>query len=186
MNKPAIRESIEVPQAVQANPTFQSTYPEIPTVHAHSSEPVKEPYTNYKAFNDANIIPGRLVCEGYAPRHAIDIACHTSIPITGENVKRHVDADHGAGFRIRVKRIKDRTSPFWPSLKEQGLEIQELRCEHCDAVIDVSATRMLLHFSPHKGKNRRSKATDELLITFVTPTPAEAEEFMDPFMANSN
>lgn len=186
MPKDATRESTEVlPEIPKVRQIAPSQAPEIEPVVTTPSN-TTEPYTNYKAFNDAHVIPGRVTCEGYAPRHPVDVACHTNFPLTGENVKGHIDHEHGGGFRLRVKRIKDRTSPFWDSLKTQGLEIQELRCGHCDAVMDVSATRMGLHFVPHRGKNRKSGVAEELLITFVGNAPIVEEDYVDDFIANSN
>ena len=172
MNKPAIRESDE-----EVLSTVESVEPS-------QSDQAPEPYTNYKSFEDAHIIPGQVTCEGYSPRHPIDLACHTHFPLNGENIKRHLNSC-GGGFRFKVKKIKDRTSGFWKSLKDQSLEIQELRCDHCLAVVPLNATSINLHMIPHRGKNKQPSIASELLITFIRETTVQEEDQLDPFLANS-
>lgn len=156
-----------------------------PVINDGPTGPAPEPYTNYKAFEDAHVIPGQVLCEGYSPRHAVDSACHTRFPLNGENIKRHIDGGCGGGFRFNIKKIKDRTSPFWKSLKDTGLDIQELRCDHCQAVIPLTATSINLHLIPHRGKNRSTAVATQLLITFIKEQTILEAEQLDPYLSNS-
>lgn len=115
-------------------------------------------YTNWKAFEQARLTPVVIKCDGYKPVHLADMSCHTQLIPKAENLKRHVEGDHGGGFSFQLK-IKDAgdkvPSAFWDELSTTGLEAHDFRCDNCDKQLRFHPSAIIPHMKAHGGKTRR-------------------------------
>jgi len=139
----------------------------------------KEPTASGKwgVFEKAKLLPTEILCQAYKPYHAHDESCHTRVLLAGDQIVRHVQAEHGGGFKIKFKRTEGKAWPGWKALAESGLEIHDFRCEVCDNVVPLTVQNILNHLKPHKGKFRNAGAlAGTLNFTFRFEAPVEAEE----------
>lgn len=131
-------------------------------------------YTNWKAFEQARLTPVMVKCEGYKPVHLADISCHSQLILKAENVKRHVEGDHGGGFMFQLK-VKDAgdkvASPFWDSLADAGLEAHDFRCDNCDKQLRFHPSAIIPHLKAHGGKTRRVYPGGKFLLTLSLAKP---------------
>jgi hypothetical protein len=136
--------------------------------------------TNWRALEDAGFIPVRLQCQSYQPVQPVDGSCHTNILPTGENAKAHLAEEHGSGggFTV-VMRISDgKKSKFWRELADQKIELQDFRCDVCDAQLPLVARRISPHFKAHPGKSRQARpgGTFHMTLGFQKPEGEDTDE----------
>ena len=136
---------------------------------------VNRTLTNWGVFVKAQLVPKRVVCEGYLPTHRYDSGCHSNLLLTAEAVERHLDADHGGGYRLFLRK-GDIPWKGWLEFQDKGLEIHDFRCEICDAELPMSAGHILKHFESHTGKMKRSKPGGEFLMTIRKDKPLTSED----------
>ena len=142
-----------------------------------------EAYTKYEVFDTLNIIPSMVVCDAYKPTHLgpSNFSCHSRVIPTVDNIKNHISLGHSGGFSVEFKRIPQKTAKLWKALKAAGVEIVEMRCDHCNDTVDITVTDVGRHLKPHSGKSRRRgpKATDTFLITFSNTLPTDENFNLD-------
>lgn len=125
----------------------------------------KNSKTNWSVFKEAGLVPTEIVCEGYYPVHRFNNGCHTKLGLTAEAMIAHLDADHGGGFQITLKRSDGKMWDGWDKLSEAGIEVTDFRCDVCDEVLRLNPTIILRHFAPHTGKSRRPRLGGTFNIT---------------------
>lgn len=160
------REVTEVAD-MEGKATFVGKPPEAPPVST---------FTNWEAFKKAQVAVEWIVCQGYRPSQMVDVACHTRLKMDPQQWADHVTADHGGGFRVKL-RIADKPSPIWDKIAATGLESRDFRCETCDAIVPFHPSHILKHMKSHSGKTRRVKDLKEFNITlslgFAEPSDSD-------------
>src|SRR5665213_3076231 len=117
------------------------------------AEAPKNSYTNWKAFENAKVVPVVMICD-VIDRHPADESCKTRLVPTAENLMKHFSAEHGGGFQIKFKQTDGKPWPGWKQLDEAKFEVVDLRCEVCNRSVEISARDILNHIRPHQGKFR--------------------------------
>lgn len=117
--------------------------------------PKPKTFTNWKAFEQAKLVPATIKCEAYRPVFQHDASCHSNLLFTVETLQRHIDGDHGGGFRFFLKQTDGKPSPLWKALEEAGLEAHDFRCEICDKQLRFHPSSIIPHLKAHGGKTRR-------------------------------
>lgn len=153
---------------------------ELPVAEVEQKGPPKFPkvnktLTNWNVFVKAQLVPKRMVCEGYGPQHRFDQGCHSNLLLTAEAVERHLDADHGGGYRIFLRK-GDIPWKGWLEFQDKGLEIHDFRCEICDAEVPLTPQHIFKHMESHTGKMKRPRQGGEYLITIRKDKPLIAED----------
>jgi len=117
-------------------------------------------YTKWDIFDKAGLRPTIIRCD-VLPGHPADESCKTNLIPGASAMLRHMDMEHGGGFLITVKEVAPQTKksepsawPGWSELRTAGAEIQFLRCEVCDALLNQSVRELRTHLKPHRGKFR--------------------------------
>ena len=142
---------------------------------AKTPEPVKsKTYTNWKAFNQARLVPTILTCSAYKPVHLADMSCHTKLLITGESVQKHIEHDHSGGFIVQVKTSDGKLSNFWQELEDLGLEAHDFRCDICNKILRFHASSIIPHMKAHGGKTRRVLPGGLFAFTISAGRPEQA------------
>lgn len=114
--------------------------------------------TNWKAFQDAGLIPVAVKCQAYHPTHLQDTSCHTKILPTAENIKRHTAAEHGGAFAFYLRKTDGRPAKFWEELMTSGLEATDFRCGTCKGELRFHPSSFLAHLKGHRGVTRQAYA----------------------------
>ena len=129
-------------------------------------------YTNWEAFAKAGLAPIQLSCSAYKPIHLHDASCHSKLLFKAENLKRHIEGEHGGGFQLEVKYTDSKTPhPFWADLSNNGLELHDFRCDICDAQLRVHPSSILPHMKAHGGKTRRVYPGGKFNLTIAMSRP---------------
>lgn len=138
--------------------------------------PKKKLYTNWKAFEQAELSVKNIRCDGAGPLHMYNLGCHTNIIPKATNIGQHVDAGHGGGFAFTLGN-DGKTSPLWDELRNAGLEIREVRCDHCDADVRLHPKKLQDHgFKQHFGKKSKSKPEGIFHITLSREAPLQLDD----------
>lgn len=148
------------------------------TTEAGPSAPPTKPktFTNWKAFADAKLTPATISCQAYKPIHLADMSCHTRLLFHAATLKRHIEAEHGAGFQFLVKNTDGKPSPFWTELEELGLEAHDFRCDVCDEELRFNPTTILRHMRNHAGKTRKAGPGGMFNVTIGFSAPDRSED----------
>lgn len=135
----------------------------------------KKTLTNWQAFIDAGLVPTQIRCDGYFPVHPTNQGCHSSLIPTAANMIAHMNAEHGGGFFITLRRT-DGTKPWpgWQELADAGIEAVDFRCAVCNNEIALDPRHILQHMVPHKNGNRRSQEGRIFWLT-ISDKPIEYE-----------
>lgn len=138
---------------------------------ASAVAPASKTYTNWKAFEQAKLVPTTIKCEGYRPVFMHDGSCHTNLLPNAATLKRHIENDHGGGFRFFVKTTEGKPHPIWAELEAMGLEAHDFRCETCDKTLRFHPSSIIPHLKPHSGKTRRvyPGATFNMVLSLAKP-----------------
>lgn len=151
--------------------TTEDSSPEVPVERARKTT------TNWRVFEEGRFVPVRWKCEGYLGSHPSDLSCHTNLKITGEDIQRHMNTDHGGGwFRVKFRLTDGKPSPIWRELEEAGVELQDLYCPHCRQGVGMSPREIYKHLQPHAGANRVNMDPQVLAMT-LSYQHAERDEF---------
>lgn len=156
-----------------------------PVTSTTEAQPLAEKsktFTNWRAFGDAHLAPETLFCQAYKPIHLSDMSCHTKLLFKAETLKRHIEAEHGAGFQFLVRNTDGKVSPFWADMENLGLEAHDFRCDVCDQELRFNPTTILRHLRPHAGKTRKSRPGGmfNLTLGFSKPDTSESDgDFAD-------
>lgn len=164
----------------------------MPTKEAPSGAP--RTTTNWKAFQDAGLVPVAIECQSYHPIHLHDASCHTKLTFTVENLKRHLAAEHGGAYTLYLRRTDGRPAKFWEDLMESGLEAQDFRCGVCQGDdptrnLRFHPTAIMQHMKSHRGNQKQSymevvrrhpKATGMLQVT-VSDSLAQRTDDLDEY-----
>jgi hypothetical protein len=145
---------------------------EAPTSATSARGPAK---SNWEAFNNLGLIPKQIVCHAYKPVHQSDESCHTRLRFDTKTILAHVEAGHGGAFQFDLRRSDGKQWNGWADLKAAGVEIHDLRCEVCDAVIRPHETFIEQHLRPHRGKFRFSNQDLGKFNITVSYKPAPPE-----------
>lgn len=151
-------------------PTKTASTPVEETPQVTESKP--KTYTNWKAFEQAKMVPTSIKCEGYRPVFQHDASCHTNLKFDSQTLIRHIQGDHGGGFRFFLKQ-GDKISPLWADLAEAGLEAHDFRCEICDRILRFHPASFLVHQKAHAGKTRRVLPGGAYNLTLSLAKPEE-------------
>lgn len=130
-------------------------------------------YTNWNAFKQAKLAPTVISCEGYKPVHLADISCHSKVLLKADNVKTHVDNDHGGGFYMQLA-ATERDTGFWDRMAELGLEAHDFRCDNCDKQLRFHPSSIIPHLKAHGGKTRRVYPGGKFNFTLSLARPEAA------------
>ena len=114
--------------------------------------------TNWKAFQDAGLVPVAIKCQAYHPIHLNDVSCHTKLTFTAENLQRHTAMEHGGAFQIYLRKTDGRPAKFWEDLMASGLEANDLRCGSCKGSLRFHPSSFMAHLKGHRGITRQSYA----------------------------
>jgi hypothetical protein len=114
--------------------------------------------TNWKAFQDAGLVPVAVKCQAYHPIHLNDVSCHTKVPFSAENLQRHTAMEHGGAFQIYLRKTDGRPAKFWEDLMVSGLEALDFRCGSCKAKLRFHPSSFMAHLKGHRGITRQSYA----------------------------
>ena len=112
------------------------------------------PNPRWKAFTRANVRIKQIVSRGYAPVHNRDRGHHARI--VPDNIVHHINEKSGGGFQMILEH-SDKPWPGFAKLGEQGVDINDLRCEWCNDELVVDATRIQQHMKPHIGQRKMMK-----------------------------
>ena len=138
----------------------------------------KKCFTNWSAFTKALVAPSEITCQGYQPMQRVDMACHTRLRFNPQTLIDHVRADHGGGFRFKLKETQ-KPWPGWAEFEKLGVEAHDFRCEVCDKVIPFHPNHIKNHMRPHAGKVRRVFSDHHSIFNFTLgldpPTPSDEE-----------
>lgn len=128
-----------------------------PATSVYDSSTPNKTYTNWKAFDQAKLVVTSAKCESYRPVFLHDGSCHSNLILKAENFIRHIQGDHGGGFRLFVKAAEanGKASPLWQELADAGLEAHDFRCEICDKQLRFAPSSFIGHLKAHSGKTRR-------------------------------
>ena len=158
------------------------------TAPAVADIPTPELRTDWNAFEKADLVPSEIVCQSYWPAQQHDMSCHTRLRADASNILNHINPEHGSGggFIIKLRKARTKDKPevvgFWNALREAGVEILDIRCDHCRGEIkNLTAQALLAEFKPHKGahKSRTPQGAFRMTLSLGLPTPAEDEEAFD-------
>lgn len=122
------------------------------------------------------VAPTKVVCETYAPVHAVALGCHTSLPLTPDSLLTHtVERGHGGGFHFR---LAPGNTSFWSGVQDLGLEVVDWRCAVCGSKVRPVAAVLLKHMVPHMNRNRVMEEGGLFYVTLSTtpPPPDDLEE----------
>jgi len=138
--------------------------------------------TDWSVFERANLVPLRVSCQDYQPIHPSDGSCHTNLQLTGENITRHMEPEHGSGggFTFHLRQREGAKNPLWKELTERKVELHDFRCDVCDEILPLAGRRIVKHLSPHAGKSRsvRQGGAFHLTLRFDRPDQdVEDEQF---------
>lgn len=114
--------------------------------------------TNWKAFQDAGLVPVAIECQVYPPTHQNDFSCHTKLLFEADTLKRHLQGEHGGAYCIYLRKTDGRPAKLWEDLMNSGLEAQDFRCGACSAILRFHPTSMANHLKGHRGNTRQSYA----------------------------
>jgi hypothetical protein len=134
--------------------------------------------TNWRALEDAGVIPVRVVCQDYVPVSArMDMSCHSNLAISGENVTRHMVEEHGTGggFAMYLRLSDGKKSKLWRELEDAGVELHDFRCDICDEQLPLQPRRIARHLQPHSGKSRHARANSKFWMTLRYNQPDELD-----------
>ncbi len=122
--------------------------------------------TNWKAFEDAKLVPVLIRCDGYFPYHKHNEGCHTVLSPTADAMITHFNAGHGGGFYMQLRRSNG-SKPWegWKHLAEAGMEIVDFRCAVCNTEIVLDPRYILPHMVPHRNGNKRTQQGGGFWIT---------------------
>lgn len=139
--------------------------------------------TKWEIFEQGELVPVKLVCQDYLPVHPSDTSCHTTIPISGEVVARHINPEHGSGggFEIHLRhRPGAKASTLWKELASLGFELHDFRCDVCNEELPLAPRRIIRHIAAHAGKSRAPRAGGKFWMTIRTTRPEEdVDEYQD-------
>lgn len=166
----------------------------MPTEKAATAAETKRTTTNWKAFQEAGLVPVAIECQAYPPTHQSDSSCHTKLPLTVETFKRHLEADHGGAYCIYLRKTDGRPAKLWEDLMASGLEAQDFRCGVCQGddvnrQLRFHPTSIAQHMKSHRGNNRQSymevvrrhpKATGLIQVT-VSDSAVQRTEDLDEY-----
>jgi hypothetical protein len=135
----------------------------MPTKETATAVEPKRTTTNWKAFQDAGLVPVAIECQTYPPIHQHDYSCHTKLTFTIENLKRHLAAEHGGAYCIYLRKTDGRPAKFWDDMMESGLEAVDFRCGVCqgdrpDRNMRFHPTSLAQHMKSHRGNSKQSYA----------------------------
>lgn len=139
---------------------------------------------NWKAFEQAKMIPVEIICSGYDPIHPYDASCHSRLRLNAAAILGHIKGQHGnklgTGFSFRL-RANDGTKIWggWKALADAGVEVSDFRCEICDQQIKFAPQNILKHMGTHNGKTRRPKPGGLFNTTLTFATPEVRDEDLD-------
>ena len=114
--------------------------------------------TNWKAFQDAGLVPVAIECQAYPPTHLNDTSCHSKLLFNAETLKAHCLAEHGGAYQFYLRKTDGRPAKLWDDLMVSGLEAQDFRCSACNAILRFHPTSFLAHLKGHRGNTRQSYA----------------------------
>jgi hypothetical protein len=138
-------------------------------------EKAPKTYTDWSVFDKVGLKLNTLICEGYHPYHPWNNGCHTTLIPKAENMKAHLDGDHGGGFLINLVHT-DKGWAGWKDFERLGLEIMDFKCDVCDASLRLTPQTIAKHIKAHTGKNRRVKAGGDFFITLGYGRPETDED----------
>lgn len=146
----------------------------MPNVEKIENKP-KTTFTNWAAFVKAGLVPKEIVCNAYKPTHMVDMSCHSRLLLNAPSMIKHVEAEHGGGFLVTLQKSETEW-PGWKEFSQSGMELQELRCNHCGHELPVSPQQIIRHMKSHGGENRRLKENDTFRMTISTERPLTADD----------
>lgn len=141
----------------------------------------KKTFTNWKAFEACKLVPATISCEAYRPVFSNDASCHTKIPMNVATLVRHLDGEHGGGFRFFLKTTEGKPHPLWKELEEAGIEAHDFRCDVCSAQLRFHPSSIMPHMKAHSGNTRRVNpgGVFDVLLGKTRPDREESDEEQD-------
>ena len=133
-----------------------------------------KPYSNYRAFTLASLVPKEIECLGYKQAHPYDESCHTRLPLDVKTILAHVPS-HGGGFKFTLRK-GDKEWPGWKELINSGFEVHDFRCDVCNAVLPLTANQINFHMRPHAGNTRKVRDGGAFLMTLASGRPLTVDE----------
>jgi hypothetical protein len=127
--------------------------------------------TNWKAFEQANLGVRVVQCDGYVPIHPHNQGCHTKLIPTAKAMSSHIDGEHAGGFVLELTQ-DSAPNPLWNELREDGIEVRDLRCGHCGAEVRLHPVKLKEHgWKAHPGMFSKTKPDGKFYITLTRETP---------------
>ena len=111
------------------------------------------PNPRWNAFTRAKVHIKSVVSRDYHPIHRKDHGHHARI--APDNIVHHIDSG-GGGFQM-VLEHSDKPWPGFAKLAEDGIDINDFRCEWCNGELVVDASRIQQHMKPHIGQRKMMK-----------------------------
>ena len=146
----------------------------------HKKKKTDPATTKWEAFDEAQLAPSTIVCDGYLPIHPYNGGCHSRVLLTADAVISHMAPDHGSGggFKFLLKKYERKIS-FWSNLKARGVELHDLRCDVCDKDLPLVPRRILKHMEAHSGRTAKAKpgGTFWMTLRFDEPEGFDVDEF---------
>ncbi len=109
--------------------------------------------SRWNAFTKAHVKIQKAVSRDYKPVHRRDHGHHSRI--VPDNIIHHIDSG-GGGFQITLE-AADKSWPGFAKFAEAGIDINDFRCEWCNAELVVDASRIREHMKPHVGQRKMMK-----------------------------
>jgi hypothetical protein len=141
-------------------------------VAAQPQQPQHQTLTKWEALR--GFTPVEIICATYPPYHKVDISCHTRLRFDVEQIKRHVEADHGGGLMIKLK-SSDKPVEYWQKFSTADLESVDFRCEVCDKQVPFHPNHIATHMRAHTGKTRRLREGGYFNLTLRIGASAMSE-----------
>jgi hypothetical protein len=138
--------------------------------------------TKWEVFEKAGLRPVEIVCNQYKPFHLSDNSCHSRVLPKFDNLMTHLDGDHGGGFYIKFEKSDGKPWAGWKELKANGVELYDIRCDHCGQVLPLNGQILQSHlFKMHRGERAKSIINQILRFTLSKNAPAKDEDadFLD-------